>query len=487
MYTLHLFIRSHICRNKVELMCNQEISTHILNDLTSLDITTMRKLKKIRNSLLTLLRFTDDELSSFSALAVPRIYGQGVDCLSDDILGLIFNFAHDLDSNIGRILLAVNRRFLNVAMNQGELWAVLSNEMHSSTIRKYLSRTQGAGLHVKLFGYPRANCFPIYGILTILVPFVHRWTKLEVVCSNELELQTTISALRASSTISSWWLDSLHTLVIDYPDVCIFDTAAGDDIDMQFYRFWDLPKLKHVSVRNAVPNTCIARSLVTFETSFSWFNTHAVNMNPLLLFLAAAENLRHLSLSFNNSETLTLDCPQIELARLESLHLSIKGRTTTNVLRLFLRIVQMPHLDSMSVEIKLFLGTERVDWMRTLFLSDNDYYTHLTKFEIKILKDDYLVVPLDILLENLYNVQDITICAPDISPPERVPKDKFHNLRSLTFNRCHKFDIEFLNKLTNILPEDKNQYKIKIERCSSLDKEDVLRALPQLSGPLEWK
>ncbi|KAH8111845.1 hypothetical protein DFH11DRAFT_552440 [Phellopilus nigrolimitatus] len=379
----------------------------------------------------------------------PYFLHFGILSLSDDILALIFeNLLLERDG-YARVtpehcISHVCRRFRSVSLGLPKLWSHVTNNMSRKWVAINLLRSKSAGLAVSIHSNTWRRSIARFA--QQVIPHARRWQSFRLMT---LELRTTYRTFSqklekqfASLTLPALTFFEMSLEALTDPDMD-FDNTNFDDFE--FYKSWDMPKLRHVNMTHHIPPNAIRGSkTVTSFTFTNHWTSGELDIQKLMDFLSSLDNLTELSLEltgYANNDAGLAD--RIVLPKVESFELTT---VFPEALEVMMTSVWMPALTKLSIDVS---EDDQLPMRKWLDLISTKGCPSVKDFTF--IHQDYTHCAFDLctIFEKFPNMQNLSLDTPNSFASTAVYSLPLPPFRSLSLTHKSGINLLLMDGLTD--------------------------------------
>lgn len=274
---------------------------------------------------------------------------------------------------------------------------------------------------------------------------------------------------------------------------------------------WHTPKIRQCTVVDFIPSTPVSKHITSLNVEFVEDISDVVEAEDLFRFIGRHANLTELSLSFSPTNHVMFKARKnavspggLKLPFLRKLKIRTPISRTYDLIKvLFYSLSRTAFkLEEVTLDFRICLQ-EIEDRDDDMFLSDNFHLEldsclrqlsrqeSLKSFTLNIGQEDranpfHSNNVLGSVFSNLPQIQHLAISAPDFPAP--TIKAFQAPLRTLSLNKCSRFDNQFIQDLFGVLKTRgalDSFEKLTVDGCDNLHKEVTMNLLP--SDKVEWE
>ncbi|KAH8111846.1 hypothetical protein DFH11DRAFT_552153 [Phellopilus nigrolimitatus] len=413
-----------------------------------------RQLEATKNALFLLAHSCEQRLSTLKLEMQPYFLHSGILSLPDDVLALIFESSlldgdeyENMHPWAEHCISYVCRRFRSISLGLPKLWSHVTSYMSKKWVDIRLLRSKTVGLAVDIHD----NRYNQYGNTISrfgqqVVPHAHRWQSFRLLGG---DLSTPYHSLNQQLT--------QHFANLKLPALTYFHIELdmreedSDFDDLEFYRTWEMPKLRHSNISHGIPTDAMygSQTITSFAFTFAR-GTLNFDFKKLMDLLSSLDNLTDLSLELINYDDYNYDAnlaDRVVLPKVESFTL------TTQIFEAFKVIttsVQMPTLTKLYLDVSVGDNFSAEQWLDLVSMEEH--------FPIKdftfIYRDHYeSTLNLSTIFRQFPNTQSLTL-----EMPSRIGYSTFNcsslpPLRTLSLNHTSSFSSGLMKSLVGMFKQ----------------------------------
>lgn len=323
----------------------------------------LRSAEELRGALEAMLVASKSVVAHLNERFDDLVTQVGFELLSNDVLSLIFEFAHDVEtSQVPESLSQVNRRFRKLAIGMPGLWTHISSRRSSASKATEIvarssdsSRTLSIALECHQTHGSRADSLSKYFHVLVL-PSMERLRSLTLHVNLTSGLRPDVSLLdKLHKSHQSLDFPVLQTLEITYDNFASGRDALPDTA--HFYSQWTMPSLRTLRARNLVPVfpdpllSKVTSCRLELDYNTDLFAGGGWDVEEIVMFLGSLGDVEELdfTLHYQHFTISDITAPFAKLSRL-SLVFGMYGiASCENFFSLFF----CPNLKWVSVEVVL--------------------------------------------------------------------------------------------------------------------------------------
>lgn len=309
----------------------------------------------------------------YNAIAIQN----GFERISDDVLAMITEYAHESEQSlVPETLSRVNRRLRNVVLRMPKLWTYISSRRNSpSKITSLVNRSAPRMLSVLLEGRSqtwnrqseegekREAVFLVASFKITAFSSANRLQSLAIVLDIEYEKMRDRLFLKAlQDSFQDLTFPVLQSLDVSFKNFRSADETLPDTI--HFYRYWKMPSLCIVKARNFIPefsdqiSSQLESCLIELDHDTEFDHGGDWDVDEVMEFIASLGNVEELGLALHCQQFTPIIIDEefmVKLHKLQRLSLTfgLNGIVSCGV---FFAVFDFPNVRSITIDAIMPVG-----------------------------------------------------------------------------------------------------------------------------------